>query len=135
VAMMRNTGQPMTVGDLMSGDIVAVDGLDPVEAVREILLASGLHALPVLDEGARAIGIVTLADLFNAEDEQQPVSSVMAQPIVTIDVQASLAEAASVMKSEYLHHLIVTEGLETIGILSTFDLLTVFVEPAANRNN
>lgn len=92
---------------------------------RRLLTESGLHALPIID-GQRTLGVVTLADCHERSDDET-LGDVISRPPVTIDAEASPADAASLMRAEYVHHLLVTEGpsSETIGILSSFDLLAL----------
>ena len=40
----------------------------------------------------------------------------------------SLAEAARLMIDHRLHHLLVTDGNDVVGIMSTFDLLSALTE-------
>ncbi len=113
------------VTDLVTGDLIALRTVDTVGRARQIIVETGLHALPVLDEG-RAIGLVTLADCEGHVDYEH-LGDVASGPPVTVDASASVAEAAALMRTEHIHHLLVTDEQsgETIGILSSLDLLYV----------
>ena len=121
---VTSTSDIRTVGDLMTGDLIALRTVDTVDRARQVISDYGLHALPVLDED-RAVGVVTLADCENHLNYEQ-LGDVCVHPPVTIDVGASVAAAAELMRTEHIHtHLLVTDGRsgEVIGILSSFDLL------------
>ncbi len=115
------------IGDLMTGDLVVIETSDLVGSARRLLVESGLHVLPVVDERGDAVGVVTTADLADTPDAEA-VDSVMASPLVTIDYTASVSEAAAVMRGEHLHHLVVTDEGETVGVLSSYDLLFMLIE-------
>lgn len=117
-----------TVGDLMTGDLVTLRAVDSVARARRVILSSGLHALPIIDLD-QTVGVVTLADCQERWDEEQ-LGTIVNGPPITIDVGASAAEAAVLMRSEHIHHLLVTEGesSETVGILSSFDLLALVAD-------
>ena len=114
-----------TVGDLMTGDLVSLAPTDTVAEARALLAGSGLHAVPVIADG-EALGVVTLSDC-EERDGGDPLGDVASGPPVTIEVDASVADAARLMRAEHVHHLLVTEArsTETVGILSSFDLLYV----------
>jgi len=49
---------------------------------------------------------------------------------VTIAATAPITEAATLMRVEHVHHLPVTDGAaQLVGILSSFDLLDLLVDP------
>jgi CBS domain-containing protein len=52
------------VGELMSTPVVTARPDDPVPLVARILLARNVKSLPVVDDGARVVGIVSRADLL-----------------------------------------------------------------------
>jgi CBS domain-containing protein len=52
------------VGELMSAPVVTARPNDPVPLVARILLARNVKSLPVVDDGARVVGIVSRADLL-----------------------------------------------------------------------
>lgn len=110
------------ISDLMTGDLIAIRPNDRAGRALDILLQSGLHALPIIDDGGAPVGLVTTADLVPVEPDL-PVGERFYGPPLTLDRTASVAEAASLMRSEYVHHIIVTEGAIAIGMLSSHDLL------------
>lgn len=122
-SQIPNQAQTMVVADLMTGDLVTASGGDRVDDVRELILGSSLHAVPIVDERGNAVGIVTLADLERAQHGYQEVVAIMTPTVVSLDMYASVSEAAALMRAEHVHHVIVSEGHQTVGMLSSFDLL------------
>lgn len=86
------------------------------------MLTLELHALPVM-QGNDVLGIVTSSDLVDDWPNDDPVSDIMTPVPTLINVEASLQEAAEIMISHRIHHLLVTDEVEVMGILSSFDLL------------
>lgn len=126
--MTRSEQQTTTVGDLMTGDLIALRPVDTVARARRVILSSGLHALPIIDLD-RTLGVVTLAECQEQPDDEQ-LANVANGPPISIEIGATAAEAAAVMRAEHIHHLLVTErgSTETIGILSSFDLLALVMD-------
>ena len=117
---------PTHVNDLMTSDLLKVKPGDLVDHARDLLLTIGIHALPVMD-GNEVVGIVTSADLTEGWNGDEPVSAVMTRAPVTIDLGATIGEAAETMIGSRIHHLLVTDDAEVVGILSSLDLLRVLV--------
>lgn len=114
------------ISDLMTGDLIAIRPSDRAGRALDILLQSGLHALPIVDDDGAPVGIVTTADLVPI-DADLPVGERFCGPPITLDQTATVSEAAKVMRQEFVHHIIVTEGRTAVGILSSHDLLRVLV--------
>ena len=121
------SGAVAEVSDLMTGDLIAVRPSDRAGRALDILLESGLHALPIIDADAVPVGLVTLADLVPI-DRDLLVGDRFCGPPLTVDQAALTSEAASLMRREYVHHLIVTDGETAVGMLSSHDLLKTLAD-------
>ena len=73
---------------------------------------------------------VTLEDLGQhyVEERAATVRDVMTPVIYQVPVTASVAEAARIMIEHHIHRLIVTQGKEPVGIITSIDLLRVLAE-------
>lgn len=128
--MRRRDTPPASVGDLMSEDLLAILPDDRVGRARDVMLSVGVHAVLVMD-GNEVLGIVTSTDLIDNWPDDEPVATVMTAAPAAISVEATVREAAESMISSRTHHLLVEDGHEVIGILSSFDLLDALtVAPA-----
>jgi len=115
----------VSVSDVMVPRVFVVMPDDKVSYVREVMIGQKIHAVPVFDEEDRPLGIVTAADLLDAPHDEMEVADIMTREIFTVPEQDSVGEAARIMRSRRLHHLLVTSEDEIVGILSSFDLLKV----------
>ena len=72
----------------------------------------------------------TLEDFGQRYVEQSTatVRDVMTPVIHQVPVTATVAEAARVMIREHIHRLVVTQGKEPVGIITSMDLLQVVAE-------
>jgi CBS domain-containing protein len=110
----------------MTRDLIMVSATDPVSRARDLMIALGVHALPVVSDST-TVGIVTSADLVDDWPEDFEMAEVMTPWPYTIDIEATVGEAAEEMMARGVHHLLVVEAGSVVGILSTFDLLEVLV--------
>jgi len=126
---MKSQDVPRFVDDLMTVDLIAVRPDERIGRARELFLGLGINALPILDEG-EVRGIVTSRDLVEEWPDGEPIRTAMSSAVRTIDAGASVGEAASVMLEEHVHHLVVFDGDQLAGIVSSFDLLVPLAQGA-----
>ncbi len=129
--MTLSRQQMESVSDLMTGDIIALQSSDTVARAVQILTDFTLHLLPVVD-GPEAKGTITLSDCHGFSPTTV-LSDVIRRSPVVVDVSMPSTEAASLMRSEGIHHLLVTEDVagtrELVGVLSSLDLLKLVTAP------
>lgn len=139
-----------TVGDMMTKVVVSAQPDTPYKELVERMAAYRVSALPVLDEDAKLIGIVSEADLLLKEeygaDGGEPhwlessarhvfrrkaagatAADVMTSPVVTIGPDALISDAAIRIHRHGVKRLpVVNDEERVIGIVSRADLLKVF---------
>jgi CBS domain-containing protein len=139
-----------TVADVMTRNVVTVDGLAPFKQVVRLPRRNGVSALPVVDEDGTMLGIVSEADLILKEDPElegggrrfegrartvaraKAVATtaweLMTAPVVWASPDQSLGEAARLMYRRGVKRLPVLDAdRRIVGIVSRVDLLDVFL--------
>ena len=73
---------------------------------------------------------LTLEDLGQRYVEERAVTvrDVMTPAIHQVPVTASVAEVARIMVEQHIHRLVVTQGKEPVGIITSMDLLKMVAE-------
>lgn len=111
------------VAEIMNHELLSVRPGDRVNDVLGLLLAYGVTAVPVLDEGCRPVGVVALRDLVNAPRGAH-VFTRMSAPADVVPMHASIRDAAAAMTDQSRHHLVcVDEGGRAIGFIGALDVL------------
>lgn len=113
----------------MTYDVVTLAPGDPVDRARDLMLSMGIHGLPIVAD-ERVIGIVTSHDLVDDWPPGDSLESIMSRGVVTVEAAASLVEAAELMKSELVHHLVVVAKGRPVGVISTYDMLDALIAGA-----
>ena len=97
--------------------------------VRERILSTGVHFLPVVADG-RAVGVVSSWDLVEEYQPEESITNVMTDRVIMIGPHASITDATHRMLDEFIHHLVVVDDQgKVVGILSSFDLLAEYAGP------
>ena len=145
------------VREVMSRDVVSVRPDTPLASAVRQLVESPYRALPVSDAQGRVVGIVTNSDLVErgdlglriellrtlsprelaaellASERGKVVADVMTSPAVTIEADATVADAAHLMVSRRLKRVpVVDENGRMLGVISRVDLLRTSADAYAN---
>ncbi|HTM21726.1 MAG TPA: CBS domain-containing protein, partial [Kofleriaceae bacterium] len=148
-------GDEALAADVMNADVQPLTADVPVHDAIEAMGRAQVHHLPVVDEDDHLVGVVSLVDLVDpdrphtgpdgypmfyqviegerreiGEDmhlSQGQVADIMSPFVLSIDANASLVEAATLMLSEGVHRLLVMDGRRLVGIVTATDLLRGFI--------
>ncbi|MFC7079969.1 cyclic nucleotide-binding/CBS domain-containing protein [Halorussus caseinilyticus] len=118
----------VTVRDVMSREYVGVSESDTVLGAVRLMREEGVGCAIVL-RGSDPVGIVTESDVLAlVADEGVPaeteVSSVMSEPVVSVNADRELSDAAGTMSREDIRRLLVTNDGELLGVLSERDVIS-----------
>lgn len=144
----------MNVRDLMTTDVVVTHPETPLKDVARLLVEHRISGVPVVDADRRVVGVVTEADFLvkeatagtvhrrsplrwllgdggETETERQRITAVtageaMTSPVLTIDADRPLSEAARQMVGERINRLPVVEDGRLVGIISRADIVRAY---------
>lgn len=112
-----------TVAEIMNPKLLYIREGDRLSLARTQILNFGVTAVPVLDDGHRPVGVVSLRDLMREEHTVQATS-----PVRTVRGQASVEEGARALAEQGLHHLVVVDDAGVaIGMVSALDFIRALV--------
>ncbi|WP_342149109.1 HPP family protein [Methylorubrum sp. SB2] len=155
-ALVRRSG-PETCASILTRDVVAIAPEAPLSEALALLRRHHIKMLPVTDENARVLGVLTQTDLMDkAEwDSRGPrlglarrwqltlgrgraphgcAADVMTSEVVCLRPEMTLAEVAVRMARGGHHHLPVVGAEDRLcGVVAQSDLIETLVAQAANR--
>lgn len=113
--------------EVMTTDVVSVQASVSPEEAAELLLHHRFTALPVVDENRMLIGVVSEADLLRnpagARHGARTVGGVMTKRAIALGVDATVAEARSLVADRGLRIVPVVEAGQLVGVISRSDLV------------
>jgi CBS domain-containing protein len=124
------------VTDIMTRELTSArDDLDAQALVR-LMVTNHIGCIPIVDEDARPVGMVTKLDLVEQLLAAWTIGSITGKPAtpasardvmmpvaLRLDATATVARAAALMAHEGIHHIpIVDDDGALIGIVSSFDI-------------
>ncbi len=123
-------GDVVSVGDIMTSEVICVRSDLGVGALVALLLDKGISGAPVVDADGRPIGVVSKTDILRcirADFMRAPaltVGDIMVPLAFCLPVNESIAKAAALMAFERVHRIpVVSASRRVVGILSSLDVL------------
>ncbi len=116
------------VKDIMSRDVKVVRNDTSVQEVVATMTKFDKDAILIVQSG-KPTGIITVKDiLVRAVEHGMPLNSIIARmiytnPLVTIDENATVEEAANLMKHWRIKHLPVTQDEKLVGMITDRDVV------------
>jgi Zn-dependent protease/CBS domain-containing protein len=119
--------QDVTLGQIMSREVMTVDPATPVHQVLERMYATKHLGFPVIERGA-LVGMVTLDDIHKRnpiDREALLVRDVMHPGAIALPPEAPVVEALRVMSAENIGRIPVVANGELVGIVTRNDIMKV----------
>ncbi len=109
--------------DLMTEEVITVEPDTPISDLKDLMMKKHHLGYPVVKDG-EIMGIVTLEDLKNTDNPEEPVETILTPKVITIDRDSSATEAFHKMNQNKLGRLVVTgESGQMVGIITRTDLM------------
>ena len=122
---MKNT----FVKDVMISDLVELDISTTIKDAAKVMDSKNIGCI-IVTKNNSAVGILTERDFVKKIAAKEiplnsSLDSVMSSPLITIDPDGIIWEAAEIMKTKYIHKLPVKQNNKIIGIITTTDLVKI----------
>ena len=124
----------LLVKDVMSSPVVTTDEEASANRVAELMDKQELGCIIVTSKNGKPLGIITERDLVgrvlakNIKPDAVKAKEVMTAPLITIEPNETISEAARRMSRLNIRRLGVVYKGQLIGILSSKDILSVMPE-------
>ena len=123
----------MLVKDIMSSPVVTIDENETVNKAAQLMDKHGVGCVIVTSKQGKPLGIITERDLvvrILAKNKPSKITAkeVMSSPLITVDPDITLSEAARRMSRLDIRRLGVIYKGNIVGLISSKDILAVTPE-------
>lgn len=124
----------MIVKDIMSSPAVTIGENETADKAAQLMEKHGVGCVIVTSKQGKPLGIITERDLVvrilatNTQPNKTTAKEVMSSPLITIDPDVTLSEAARRMSRLNIRRLGVVYKGNIVGLLSSKDILQVTPE-------
>ena len=135
---VRAVADATPVTDIMTTDVVCADPRLDLRALIELMVREHLGCVPVVDDNGHPIGMVTKLDIVEhvavpSANVAPKVADVMMPLAITLGPEATVAHTSALMAMEEMHHVMIVDGGQLIGVVSTMDVTRWLAEHARTR--
>lgn len=119
----------MKAGDIARKPPVTVAPTASIREAAKLMAEARVGLVVVVDPGdpGRILGVVSERDVIRAVasglDLSRPVRDVMSSPVVAVDAEEPVQNAARAMRNHNVRHVVVTRGGRLYGVISIRDLI------------
>ncbi len=115
-----------TVEQVMKTDLFTVQGDEPVELAKDIMLWKKIRHLPVENAAGELIGLLSATNLQEWEERTEPheqliVRDIMTQNLITVPPETSVQDALQQMKSKQIGCLPIVRKNKMVGLVTDTD--------------
>ncbi|RKY37648.1 MAG: hypothetical protein DRP78_00470 [Candidatus Omnitrophota bacterium] len=128
----------LTLEDVMSECVVMVSQEYSLKSVAHLMLRDRISGVPIVGDGKKLVGIITITDLFRiisevlddkcdssqySSDDGIKIKYVMTKDVVTVDKATPLEQVVEIMCRDNIHTLPILENGRIAGIVGRHDIL------------
>jgi len=117
------------VNNIMSKNVLTVEKSKSIQQAALSMKKSNIGCV-IVTENTKPIGIVTERDFVTkvaagGKPLFADISNVMSSPLITINPEETIWEAAEMMKEKGIHKLAVKKNEQIVGIVTTTDIVRI----------
>ncbi|MBG3877545.1 CBS domain-containing protein [Desulfovibrio oxamicus] len=122
--------QGVTAGEAMPAGFAAAPVHVSLHEAARLMTARQRSAIVLLDDDGRAAGILTDRDfrsrvVAGGADHALHASALMSAPVLCVQAGTPCLDVMLLMAGRNIHHVVVVEGDEPVGVLSSHDLMVL----------
>lgn len=117
---------------VMTKNIVSSDREHSIKSAIRKMVKKNIGSIVVTEKG-NPVGIVTERDVlknigYGRLNPENPVGTIMSKPLITIDLNSTISEAADLMKRHNIRRILVKENEKFVGVITQRDLQLLMVD-------
>ncbi len=114
--------------DVMVKDVITVTESTPLKDVTRMFAEKKITGAPVVNDKGELVGVISETDVIRKTTSigawsPSTVGQIMTKPAVTVAPDETLQRVCEMMYNRRIHRVVVAEGTQIKGILTTMDIL------------
>jgi len=114
--------------DVMIKDVITVAESTPLKDVTKMFSQRKITGAPVVNANGELVGVISETDIIRKTNNigawsPSTAGQIMTKPAVTVAPDETLQRVSEMMYNRRIHRVVVAEGTQIRGILTTMDIL------------
>jgi CBS domain-containing protein len=124
----ENPNMTLYASDVMVKDVITVTESTPLKDVARMFVEKKITGAPVINAKGEIVGVISETDIIRKTTSigawsPSTVGQIMTRPAVTVSPDETLQRVCEMMYNRRIHRMVVAEGTQIKGILTTMDIL------------
>src|SRR5215510_3090608 len=114
--------------DVMIKDVISVSETTPLKEVAKMFVERKITGAPVVNDDGELVGVISETDIIRKTNNigawsPSTAGQIMTKPAVTVAAYRRVQRVCEMMYNRRIHRVVVAEGKDIKGILTTMDIL------------
>lgn len=114
--------------DVMVKDVITVNETTPLKEVTKMFSEKRITGVPVVNAAGELAGVLSETDIIRKTTSigawsPSTAGQIMTKPAVTVAPNETLRRVCELMHNRRIHRVVVAEGSQIRGIITTMDIL------------
>lgn len=114
--------------DVMIKDVITISEKTPLKEVTKMFSERRITGAPVVNEAGELVGVLSETDIIRKTSSigawsPNMAGQIMTKPAVTVAPDETLQRVCELMSNRHIHRVVVAEGAQIKGIITTMDIL------------
>lgn len=114
--------------DVMIKDVITVRETAPLKEVTKMFSEKRITGAPVTNDAGELVGVLSETDIIRKTTSigawsPNTAGQIMTKPAVTVGPNETLQRVCELMHNRRIHRVVVAEGPQICGIITTMDIL------------
>lgn len=118
----------MRIEEIMSTPTVVTQPGVKIANLKDMFTRKNINAVPVLEADGTISGIISSSDIVAVHNEALLVRDVMSKSVHIGLRNNRVKDAAKMMVKHGVHHLVIMDDGNVVGMLSSMDVIKVYAE-------
>jgi len=118
----------MRIEEIMSSPVTVTNRNNKISYLKDLIARKNINAIPVLEEDGTITGIISTSDIAKCHDENEIVQNIMSDRIHIVKKNNRVQDAAGIMVKNNVHHLVVMDNAQVVGMISSMDIMKYYAE-------
>lgn len=118
----------MRIEEIMSAPVVFTQKTVKISYLKDMFTRKNISAAPVLEDDGTIAGIVTSQDLVAIHNDSLFVSDILTPKVHICLKNNRVKDTAKTMIKHGVHHMVVMEDGDVVGMVSSMDIIKVYAE-------
>lgn len=118
----------LLASDVMIKDVITVSESTLLKDVTKIFSENRITGVPVVNAAGDLVGVLSETDIIRKTNSigawsPKTAGQIMTKPAVTVSPTETLQRVCEMMHNRHIHRVVVAEGKQIKGIITTMDIL------------